>query len=67
MTIENLKTAINKLKYEGVDFAKLKRPADAFLEPIKKRIQQQAEAQQRAEEKAKAEAAAKGRAKAESK
>ena len=64
LTISNLQTAINKLKYEGVDFAKLKRPADAFLEPIKKRIQQQAEAKQRADEKAKAEAAAKTGAKA---
>jgi integrase len=58
LTISNLQTAINKLKYEGIDFAKLKRPADAFLEPIKKRIQQQAEAKQRADEKAKAEAKA---------
>jgi integrase len=67
LTISNLQTAINKLKYEGVDFAQLKRPADAFLEPIKKRIQQQAEAKQRAEEKAKAEAAAKAGEKASAK
>lgn len=58
LTIENLKTAINKLKYEGVDFGKLKLPADTFLEPIERRIKQQAEAQERKAEKEKMEAAA---------
>ena len=67
LTIENLQTAINKLKYEGVDFAKFKVPADTFLASIAKRIQQQAEAEKRAEEKAKAEAASNPRAKVESK
>ncbi len=56
LTIPNLQTAINKLQYEGIDFSKLKRPADAFLEPIKKRIQQQADAEKRKVEKEKAEA-----------
>ena len=41
LTIPNLQTAINKLQYEGVDFSKLKLPADAFLPLIAKRINQQ--------------------------
>ena len=65
LTIANLQTAINKLKYEGLDFSKLKLPADAFLELIARRIKQQAEAEERAEKKAKAEVAAKRKAKAE--
>jgi integrase len=67
LTISNLQTAINKLDYKGIDFARLKLPADAFLNPIAKRIQQQAEAKLRADEKAKAEATAKANAKAEKK
>lgn len=62
LTVPNLRTAINKLKYEGFDSAKLKRPADVFLEPIKRRIQQQAEAKQRADEEAEAAAEAKAKA-----
>jgi len=59
LTIANLQTAINKLKYDGLDFSKLKLPVDAFLELIARRIKQQAEAKERAEQKAKAEAQAK--------
>lgn len=47
LTISNLQTAINKLKYEGIDFAKLKLQPDVFLQPIARRIKQQAEAKQR--------------------
>jgi hypothetical protein len=47
LTIPNLQTAINKLQYEGVDFSKLKLPADAFLVLIDRRIKQQAEAAKR--------------------
>jgi integrase len=48
LTISNLQTAINKLKYEGVDFAKLKLPAGVFLGGIAKRIEQQKEREKRA-------------------
>ena len=64
LTIPNLQTAINKLQYEGVDFSKLKLPADAFMVPIDRRIKQQAEAAKRQAEKEKAEAKAKTKAKA---
>ena len=67
LTIANLQTAINKLQYEGLDFSKLKVPADSFLAPIEKRIKQQAEARERAEEKAKAEAKDAAKAKATTK
>ena len=60
LTIPNLQTAINKLHYEDIDFAKLKLPANAFLDVIAKRIEQQAEAKKREEEKAKPKAKAKG-------
>lgn len=56
MTIENLQTAINKLNYEGIDFAKLKLSADAFLDAIAKRIEQQKAQKKKAEAKAKAKA-----------
>ena len=64
LTIPNLQTAINKLQYEGVDFSKLKLPADAFLMPIDRRIKQQAEAAKRQAEKEKAGAKAKTKTKA---
>jgi integrase len=47
LTIENLQTAINKLTYAGVDFVKLKLPADAFLHAIATRIKQQKEREER--------------------
>ena len=56
LTIANLQTAIGKLQYEGLDFSKLKLPADTFLAPIAKRIKQQAEAAERQAEEEKAEA-----------
>ena len=59
LTIPNLQTAINKLQYEGVDFAKLKLPADAFLQPITRRIKQQVEVKKRQAEDAKATTGAK--------
>lgn len=52
LTIENLQTAINKLTYAGVDFAKLKLPADAFLHAIATRIKQQKEREEREQAKA---------------
>jgi integrase len=62
LTIENLQTAINKLNFEGIDFFKLKLPAEAFLEAIAKRIQQQTEAKKREAEEEKAKAKAESRA-----
>lgn len=56
LTVPNLQIAINKLHYEGVDFAKLMRPQDSFLPIIAKRIVEQKERQARDEAKAKAEA-----------
>lgn len=41
LTIANLKTAINKLNFDGVNFLELKVPADIFLVSIEKRIKQQ--------------------------
>lgn len=41
LTVPNLHAAINLLEFEGVDFAKLKLPKDAFLPVIAKRISQQ--------------------------
>ena len=55
LTIENLQTAINKLTYEGIDFDKLKLPPTAFLQPIEKRLEQQAEADMRKAKKAETE------------
>ena len=67
LTLLNLQVAINKLNYEGLDLAPLKRAPDAFLEPIARRIKQQAEAKKIkvAKAKAKAEAEAEAEAKAE--
>lgn len=56
LMIPNLQMAINKLQYEGVDFAKLNLPADTFLLPIERRIRQQAEAVKRKTEKEKTKA-----------
>jgi integrase len=53
LTLPNLQTAINKLDYEGLDLAPLKLESDAFLEPIARRIKQQAEAKKRKAAKAK--------------
>ena len=41
LTVPNLHAAINLLEFEGVDFAKLKLPQDAFWPIIAKRIDQQ--------------------------
>ena len=41
LTLANLQEAINKLAYEGVDFAALKLPKDGFLPAIAKRIAEQ--------------------------
>ncbi len=54
LTLPNLQAAINKLNYDGIDFSKLKLPAEAFLAVIAKRIQQQAEAKKRKGAKARA-------------
>ena len=51
LTILNLQTAINKLHYEDVDFSKLKVPAEAFLNAIAKRIEQQRAREEREREK----------------
>ena len=64
LTLPNLQTAINKLNYVGLDLAPLKLASDAFLEPIARRIKQQAEAKKRKAAKAKAEAEAEAKAKA---
>ncbi|WP_394755244.1 DUF6538 domain-containing protein [Rhodoferax sp.] len=56
LTVPNLQIAINKLHYEDVDFAKLKREQDSFLPIIAKKIIQQKERKARDEAKAKAEA-----------
>ncbi len=47
LTLPNLQVAINKLNYEGLDLVPLKLAPDAFLEPIARRIKQQAEAKKR--------------------
>jgi integrase len=56
LTVPNLQIAINKLHFEDVDFAKLKREQDSFLPIIAKKIIQQKERKARDEAKSKAEA-----------
>lgn len=60
LTLPNLRVAVNKLDYEGIDFDILKRPQETFLPRIVKRIEEQKVRAEKAEEKAKAEALAAG-------
>jgi integrase len=60
LTLPNLRTAVNKLDYEGIDFDPLKLPQDTFLPRIAQRIEEQKARAEKAEEKAKAEALAAG-------
>jgi integrase len=56
LTVPNLKIAISKLHYKGINFGKLKVRQEDFLPIIAKRIIEQKERKKRAEEKKKAEA-----------